>query len=46
MQVFQRLQKAGVCVSHSTTIKLVKHLGDDFDCDVKLWKENAIEKVL
>ena len=31
LQVFQRLQKIGVCISHSSTIRLVKHLGKNFD---------------
>ena len=31
-----------VCISHSSTIRLVKHLGKDFDTHVKEWKENVV----
>ena len=41
--VYQRLQKFGLCLSHSRSIKLISHLGNDFDVIVK--KEKAEEKV-
>ena len=42
LQVFQLLQKIGVCISHSSTIRLVEHLGKNVDAHVKEWKENVV----
>ena len=44
-QVFQRLQKAGLCLSHSSSIKLVVECGRNFDSAVKLWKKEAEDKI-
>ena len=44
-QVFQRLQKAGLCLSHSSSIKLLVECGRNFDSPVKLWKEEAEDKI-
>ena len=42
MQVFHRLNRLGVCLSHSRTMQLVKWLGEDHDAEVKSWRQ-AIE---
>ena len=42
LQVFLLLQKIGVCISHSSTIRLVEHLGKNVDAHVKVWKENVV----
>ena len=44
-QVFERLQKLGVCMAHSTTIKLLDSIGEDFDSKVLDWK-SAVETEL
>ncbi|XP_019862645.1 PREDICTED: uncharacterized protein LOC109591334 [Amphimedon queenslandica] len=36
-QLYTRLQKAGLCVSHRSTIRLVDKMGENFDQDVKEW---------
>ena len=38
-QVFQRLQKLNLCLSHETTVKLVKMLGESFDSEVLEWRD-------
>ncbi len=45
-QVYQRLQKIGLCMSHFSTIKLVDSLGEDFDMAVKEWKLIAENKMI
>ena len=35
----------GICMSHSTTIKLVDKLGKGFDMKVKEWQENAARQL-
>ena len=40
-QVYQRLQKIGLGLSHQQTIRIVDNLGEDFDKKVLKWKENA-----
>lgn len=37
-QVFRRLNRLGVCLSHSRTIDLIKDLGTNHDATVKQWK--------
>lgn len=39
LQVYTRLNKLGMCVSHKTVIRLVKKLGKDHDHPVVQWKE-------
>lgn len=46
LQVYQRLQKIGLCMSHFSTIKLVDSLGEDFDMTVKEWKQVAENKMV
>ena len=41
--MYERLQKLGLCLSHSRTIKLVDALGDNYDSKVKDWKAAAEE---
>ena len=43
--MFDRLQKVGICLLHSNTIKLVGFLGDDFDEPVKKWKEHVEQQI-
>ena len=38
VQVYDRLQKVGLCLSHGRTIKLVDRLGEGFDEQVLHWK--------
>lgn len=40
-QVYQRLQKLGLCLAHSRTIKLIDTLGENFDSLVQRWKTAA-----
>lgn len=42
MQVLQRLNQLGFCLSYSQTLRNVKELGKDYDALVKHWK-NGIE---
>ena len=44
-QVFQRLQKAGLCLSLSSSMKLVVECGRNFDSPIKLWKKEAEDKI-
>ncbi len=45
-QVYQRLQKVGLSLSHTATIDLVDRLGDNFDAAVLDWKRIAEEKMV
>lgn len=38
LQVFLRLNRLGLCLSHSKTIGLIKDLGTDYDATVRRWK--------
>ncbi|XP_065892721.1 uncharacterized protein [Dysidea avara] len=38
-QVFQRLQRLNLCLSHQVTVTLVKSLGEDFDNQVLKWRK-------
>lgn len=40
-QVFTRLQKVGLCLSHGSTIKLVDELGKGFNQRVLEWKADV-----
>ena len=42
LQVYTRLNKLGMCVSHKKVIRLVKKLGKDHDQPILRWKE-AVE---
>lgn len=44
MQVYDRLQKLCLCLSHSKTIQLIDQLGEDYDEVVRQWKQTADEK--
>ena len=41
LQVYERLQKLGLCLSHASTINLIDKLGVDFDITVRKWKAAA-----
>ncbi len=45
MQVYDRLQKLCLCLSHSKTIQLVDQLGTDHDEVARQWKQIADEKL-
>ena len=45
MQVYERLQKLNICLSHQMTVKLVNILGHDFDEKVLWWKD-ALTRVV
>lgn len=45
MQVYDRLQKLYLCLSHSKTIQLVDQLGEDYDEVARQWKQIADEKL-
>ena len=36
--MFTRLNKLGICLSHSRTIKIIKEFGDHYDSEVLFWK--------
>ena len=38
IQVYDRLQKVGLCLSHGRTIKIVDRLGEGFNEKVLQWK--------
>ena len=38
LQVFHRLNKLGLCLSHKQTLHVVKHLGMGYDRQVLEWK--------
>ncbi len=39
MQVFTRLQRLGICLSHGTTLKTVDGMGQNHDQEVKKWAQ-------
>ena len=39
--MYDRLQKVGMCLSHSCTLKLVDKLGEGFDKKVLQWRSKA-----
>ncbi len=41
MQVYQRLQKLHVCMSHTGTIRLMDKVGEGFDRKVYAWKKEV-----
>ena len=42
LQVFQRLQKLNICMSHQVTSSLVTAVGTDFDANVYQWKLDGL----
>ena len=36
-QLYTRLSKVGICVSHKTTIRVIDEIGTGFDSHVKNW---------
>ncbi|XP_019854606.1 PREDICTED: uncharacterized protein LOC109583625 [Amphimedon queenslandica] len=40
-QLFQRLHKIGICVSHKSTIRLIDEMSEDFDGPVKEWRSKV-----
>ena len=42
-QVFQRLQKLNICMSHQSTITLVKQLGSNHDAKVVEWRDDMLQ---
>lgn len=45
-QVYDRLQKLGLCLSHSATSRLITKLGLVYDCLVHEWKDTIEEDML
>jgi len=41
LQVFQRLQKFNICMSHQVTSILISAIGADFDAEVHKWKHDG-----
>ena len=38
IQVYQRLQKSWLCLSHYQTLKVIDDMYEDFDAKVMMWK--------
>lgn len=45
MQVFQRLQRLNICISHQVTATLVNILGSDHDAKVFQRKESLLDNL-
>jgi len=48
MQVFTRLQRLGICLSHKATLNIVDHMGEHHDEKVLQWVqdlESAIQEM-
>ena len=45
LQVFQRLQKLNICMSHQASVTLVNKLGSDYDAKVIEWRESLLEGI-
>lgn len=45
IQVYNRLQKINICMSHQTVVRLIDQLGMDHDTDVKEW-QSQLEQTL
>ena len=41
-QVYNRLNKLGICTTHKTAIRAIKKLGNNHDADVVSWKDYII----
>lgn len=46
LQVFTRLQKLLLCVSHKSTLSFIDKLGQNYDEPVKSWKEDIESRKL
>lgn len=44
-QVYERLQKVNVTMSHQVTVKLLTELGKHHDEDVKVWQESITKSL-
>ena len=40
-QVYNRLNKLGICTTHKTAMRAIKKLGNNHDADVVSWKESS-----
>ena len=40
-QVYNRLNKLGICTTHKTAMQAIKKLGNNHDADVVSWKESS-----
>ena len=45
MQVYDRLQRVNVTMSHKSSVRLVTKIGEGFDSRVAEWKDNAINQL-
>lgn len=45
VQVFERLQKLNVTMSHSQLTRLVEEMGSNFDAVVIGWRDHLISKI-
>ena len=45
MQVFNRLHRLGLTMSHSTVIRLLDQVGNLFDRDVKQWRDSFLPEL-
>ena len=45
MQVYDRLQRVNVTMSHKSSVRLVTKIGEGFDSRVAEWKENGINQL-
>lgn len=45
MQVFQRLQKLNLCMSHQVTSTLITSIGSEYDKEVHQWKDAALSEL-
>ena len=46
MQVYRRLQKLLLCLSHTQTLTTLDRLGENYDESVLKWKTNLIDSML
>ena len=45
MQVYTRLHKLGICMSHKSTVRLLDKLGEGHDAEVHKWKEDLLTHI-
>lgn len=43
MQVYTRLNKLGICLSHKAVIRIVKRRGDNHDKPLRVWQASVSE---
>ena len=46
VQVFNRLQKLGVCASHRDTLNSLDILGEGYETKVKQWRADLMPKIV